>query len=558
MGMKYDLELVTDEDNALSIILKQIDQNSIVLEFGPANGRMTKYLHEVLGCSVYIVEIDQEAAQDAMKYAEDGLVDDIEQYVWLKKWEKIEFDYIIFADVLEHLHNPQEVLSRTKRLLKDNGRTIISVPNIGHNSVMINLCNNIFQYTPLGLLDNTHIHFFAYYTLKDFCHYAGYIPVIEDATYSDVGTNEILNSFSNINKDIAYYLKNRDYGNVYQFVFTLQKAEYTKRNACVTDFRIRKRMPIGEFKVYLDRGSGFCEDNCITYHMGIQKSFAEEIVLEHCEEIKAIRIDPLNMSGIFRFNKIEVVDQKGRKVWKDANCEYRGAFFGDYYLEGDDPQLVINVNGLQAPAKLCVDIEYVWLYADERALTLCLDIIDQHIEKVNQIEAANDELRHQIEERQNENIRLVEELDRRVVELDHRMDEINFRDKEIRQQKEEINRQENELDVVNEQVKQQLNEIKLMSEELDRRAAELDHRMDEINLRDREIDRQKNELKLSAEELERRAVELDHRMNKINELEVALEVRKNEISELQTNLNNMKSLSLSEVLKRHLRKWDKQ
>ena len=47
-------------------------------------------------------------------------------------------------------------------------------------------------------------------------------------------------------------------------------------------------------------------------------------------------------------------------------------------------------------------------------------------------------------------------------------------------------------------------------------------------------------------------------MNKINELEVALEVRKNEISELQTNLNNMKSLSLSEVLKRHLRKWDKQ
>ena len=54
--MKYDLELITDELNALSIMLKQIQTHSLILEFGPANGRMTKYLKEVLKCDVYIVE----------------------------------------------------------------------------------------------------------------------------------------------------------------------------------------------------------------------------------------------------------------------------------------------------------------------------------------------------------------------------------------------------------------------------------------------------------------------------------------------------------------------
>ena len=267
--MKYDLELITDELNALSIILKQIQTHSLILEFGPANGRMTKYLKEVLKCDVYIVELDKEAAKDAMKYAVDGLIGDIEQYEWIDKWNGTEFDYIIFADVLEHLRNPQAVLSKSKRLLKNNGKTIISVPNIAHNSVLINLYKNKFEYTSLGLLDNTHIHFFAYNTLKDFCHYAGYIPVVEDAAYSNVGENEILCGFDDVDRDIAYNLKKREYGSVYQYVFTLQKEEYVKWNEYNADYRIKKNMPIGEFKIYLDRGSGFCEDNSIKEFGGL-------------------------------------------------------------------------------------------------------------------------------------------------------------------------------------------------------------------------------------------------------------------------------------------------
>ena len=466
--MKYNLNLITDERNALSIILRQIEKDSLILEFGSANGRMTKYLKEVLNGSVYIVEIEEAAALDAMKFATDGYVGDIEEYAWLKKWEDIRFDYIVFADVLEHLHDPQQVLSKTKQLLKDDGKVMISVPNIAHNSVLINLYNNTFNYTPLGLLDNTHIHFFAYNTLKEFCDFAGYVPVVEDAIYSQVGSNEIENSYDDVSKDVAFIFKQRNYGNVYQFVFTLQKKEYVTVTPYQTDYRIKKKVLFREFKIYLDRGSGFCEDNCITYHYFNETEFIKEIDIENCEDVQAIRIDPFNMGGIYKINKIQVLSQDGIENITLNQCTCNGTVYGEYILaDNDDPQIVFQTSNLKGHAKLYIEMEDVWLYPNGEALRICREEWERY----------------------------EEELEGQAEELEHRMDEINDRDSKIAVQN---------------------NEIKLLNEELDRRAAELEHRMDEINDRDSKIAVQNNEIKLLNEELDRRAAELEHRMDEIN------------------------------------------
>ena len=577
--MKYDLELITDELNALSIILKQIQTHSLILEFGPANGRMTKYLKEVLKCDVYIVELDKEAAKDAMKYAVDGLIGDIEQYEWIDKWNGTEFDYIIFADVLEHLRNPQAVLSKSKRLLKNNGKTIISVPNIAHNSVLINLYKNKFEYTSLGLLDNTHIHFFAYNTLKDFCHYAGYIPVVEDAAYSNVGENEILCGFDDVDRDIAYNLKKREYGSVYQYVFTLQKEEYVKWNEYNADYRIKKNMPIGEFKIYLDRGSGFCEDNSISYHSYLNDRFIKEIVLENCEEIRAIRIDPLNISGIFKFTKIQTLDQEGEKnrIINEGICNGKN-IAGYLFFDHDDPQVIIENTKFRGYAKLIIEIEYVCVSGEENVIKTCIDIMEKKAEESKrellkyedkieerrlldeELNKCYEELEHRMEEinrrdqvidkQRNEIALLKEELSRRAVELEHRMDEINRRDKKIDKQrneiallKEELNRRANELehrmDEINRRDKEisiEANEITLLKEELNRRADELNHRMNEINHRDERVGEQENEIRLLNDELDRRAEELDVRMNKINNL--------------QNELNQIKALKIVNVFQR--------
>jgi SAM-dependent methyltransferase len=40
------------------------------------------------------------------------------------------FDYITMSQVLEHIHNPEELLTSFRRILKDDGKLIIGVPNV--------------------------------------------------------------------------------------------------------------------------------------------------------------------------------------------------------------------------------------------------------------------------------------------------------------------------------------------------------------------------------------------------------------------------------------------
>lgn len=74
---------------------------------------------------------------------------------------KVKYDYIIFADVLEHLVNPQEVIYMLSNKLKPKGKIIISIPNIAHIDIIINLLNGKFNYSNEGLLDDTHLRFFT-------------------------------------------------------------------------------------------------------------------------------------------------------------------------------------------------------------------------------------------------------------------------------------------------------------------------------------------------------------------------------------------------------------
>ena len=54
------------------------------------------------------------------------------------------FDCIIYADVLEHLINPLELLTRHKSKLADNGYIIASIPNIAHYKIIKMLSANLF------------------------------------------------------------------------------------------------------------------------------------------------------------------------------------------------------------------------------------------------------------------------------------------------------------------------------------------------------------------------------------------------------------------------------
>lgn len=71
---RYDFELDLSTVNTMSIINGWIQPGSRVLEFGPADGRLTSYLSQEKNCDVTIVELDAESGAKAAKYAKNSYV----------------------------------------------------------------------------------------------------------------------------------------------------------------------------------------------------------------------------------------------------------------------------------------------------------------------------------------------------------------------------------------------------------------------------------------------------------------------------------------------------
>jgi len=187
---------------------------------------MTKYLKENLNCSVTIVEKDFSAGKEASKFATKsyiGVFGNIEQYYWKDQNPSIKYDYIIFADVLEHLYDPWTILLEVKYHLKDDGYILMSIPNIGHNAVIIDLLNDKFDYREVGLLDNSHIRFFTEKSLKEMIEKVG-LKIHKAMNAKNIVENtEFKNSYSDIPEEVANFLKNRPNGDIYQFVWSLSK-----------------------------------------------------------------------------------------------------------------------------------------------------------------------------------------------------------------------------------------------------------------------------------------------------------------------------------------------
>lgn len=73
-------------------------------------------------------------------------------------WDGMLFDYIIFGDVLEHLHNPSKTINNCRKILKKHGKIISSIPNLCNYSAMYLLSMVIFHIAILAFLtEHTYI-----------------------------------------------------------------------------------------------------------------------------------------------------------------------------------------------------------------------------------------------------------------------------------------------------------------------------------------------------------------------------------------------------------------
>lgn len=147
-------------------ILKKLAQEPRplrILDVGCAAGYLGKVLRE-RGHYVAGIEADTAAARRASAYYDVFHLADLETFAFPYRQE---FDYILFADILEHLRDPAAVLRKAIPVLRDSGKLIVSVPNIANWVIRLSLLLGNFDSADRGILDKTHLHFFTLRTLQN-------------------------------------------------------------------------------------------------------------------------------------------------------------------------------------------------------------------------------------------------------------------------------------------------------------------------------------------------------------------------------------------------------
>lgn len=142
-----------------------------ILDCGCGTGALGKALKERQDCYVHGIELVKEAAGIAMQHLDEVTVDNLNRYD--PSFLETDYDCIVFADILEHLINPWQVIKKFAAKLTKDGVIIASIPNIAHPWIVSQLQKGLFRYEAAGILDATHLRFFTKTTIFQMFYRAG-------------------------------------------------------------------------------------------------------------------------------------------------------------------------------------------------------------------------------------------------------------------------------------------------------------------------------------------------------------------------------------------------
>jgi len=151
--------------NPLYTISELIPDGAKILDVGSGNGALSRRLKEKRSDFIIDgIELNAYAAELSRQYYRRFYIGDARDY--LDEINKEGYDYIVLADVIEHLSDPLEFLKDLYSCLTTKSRIIISLPNIAFGAIRFSLLNGNFDYVDSGILERTHLRFFTLKTLK--------------------------------------------------------------------------------------------------------------------------------------------------------------------------------------------------------------------------------------------------------------------------------------------------------------------------------------------------------------------------------------------------------
>jgi len=156
-------------------LIQMIEGNgNKILDVGCGEGQTgwvlknTGKAREVVG-----IELNENAAKSAEGKLDKVIHGDVEKLSLPFQAEY--FDYVILADVVEHLVDPWQVVKRLSLFLHGEGFLIVSIPNIGYWRVLKDLILfDQWEYQAEGILDKAHLRFFTKRSMIEMMNKTGF------------------------------------------------------------------------------------------------------------------------------------------------------------------------------------------------------------------------------------------------------------------------------------------------------------------------------------------------------------------------------------------------
>jgi 2-polyprenyl-3-methyl-5-hydroxy-6-metoxy-1,4-benzoquinol methylase len=281
-----------DLNNSHTLAVLSVPPGATVLDIGCGPGVVARAL-AARGCRVFGLEIDPKKADLARHHCVDVVVGDVETASLSSAFGGLAFDAVLCLDVLEHLRDPSAALVKSAAVLAPGGSILVSVPNVTHGALRLELLSGKFRYRDSGLLDRGHLRFFDKEGVDELIRQAGLRVESTLRVIRRLDQTEFEIDLTSIPDALRSTLENDIDALTYQFFVIVRLAGIMPEVSSGASLLERQRERIDELSAELEKGAAY------TRHVEEQLAAKDarlcevEKAVEHVEhefEVRGVRL----------------------------------------------------------------------------------------------------------------------------------------------------------------------------------------------------------------------------------------------------------------------------
>ena len=194
MRIREDLELISS----------WVEKDSRVLDLGCGDGSLLKMLKKQKNIMGYGVDYD--ISQIKLSLDNEINVMQFDLNDGLNNFKNNTFDYVILAQSLQEIKNPETLL---KEMLRIGEEVIISFPNMGHWSSRFQLFVGgkmpVTNELPYRWHDTPNIHLYTIFDFENFCKENNFVIVKSSITSDSLVDNLMIKMLPNLFGKVALF-----------------------------------------------------------------------------------------------------------------------------------------------------------------------------------------------------------------------------------------------------------------------------------------------------------------------------------------------------------------